>query len=486
MVAVGSLYGCSEDVATSDGDFVNLSVERIDAGPEGGTFEVTVSSSADWRVAGVCDWAELSAVRGGDGDSFTVEVDPNNAESALESVFKVFTGSAIARLKVVSVPFPAVDLLSPQALYVGEDGGNVVVRMKPINAGDMEYEIVDAAWLAEAGAAVSEDVCEFRFSASANDTYTDREGEILFFPGEDFETRVTVRQDKNILFEVTPTRLDNFSSEGGEVVITVKENTGHTVQFYSGNFVEQVDKKEVRDGACVITEYTFRVPQNTGTERTATLVIGNDTQSKYIRFTQAGGTVVKATIPDMNFRNKLISSGWAVQVSGDECEVTAAGLAATTLSITIYDQIKSLEGIEAFSSLTSLALMQTAIARLDVSGLPALTSLICDNNALEEVILGDVSVYSLQLANLWGMDMGTGSMVISKKCKISSSKLTSLNMGGYVSMDALETLDVSQCPALQTLDCNRGSATLKTLYLKTGQVIPDLTKNDATQIVYVD
>lgn len=125
----------------------------------------------------------------------------------------------------------------------------------------------------------------------------------------------------------------------------MKENTGHTVQFYSGNFVEQVDKKEVRDGACVITEYTFRVPRNTGTERTATLVIGNDTQSKYIRFTQAGGTVVKATIPDMNFRNKLISSGWAVQVSGDECEVTAAGLAATTLSITIYDQIKSLEGI---------------------------------------------------------------------------------------------------------------------------------------------
>ena len=49
--------------------------------------------------------------------------------------------------------------------------------------------------------------------------------------------------------------------------------------------------------------------------------------------------------------------------------------------------------------------------------------------------------------------------------------------------DDLETLDVSECPALKTLNCIRGDK-LKKLILKQGQTIPNLKKKDTTIIEY--
>jgi uncharacterized protein YifN (PemK superfamily) len=53
----------------------------------------------------------------------------------------------------------------------------------------------------------------------------------------------------------------------------------------------------------------------------------------------------------------------------------------------------------------------------------------------------------------------------------------------YESYDNVTSIDVSECPMLTTLNANRSNK-VKTLYLKKGQEIPNLTKNDATTIVY--
>lgn len=47
----------------------------------------------------------------------------------------------------------------------------------------------------------------------------------------------------------------------------------------------------------------------------------------------------------------------------------------------------------------------------------------------------------------------------------------------------LTTLDVSNCPKLKELNCS-GNLNLSTIYLKDGQEINKLLKNDYTQIVY--
>lgn len=55
---------------------------------------------------------------------------------------------------------------------------------------------------------------------------------------------------------------------------------------------------------------------------------------------------------------------------------------------------------------------------------------------------------------------------------------------GRGNYDGLESIDVSECPALKELNCDRDSDLLKTLYLKEGQAIPELTKRESTAIVY--
>ena len=75
-----------------------------------------------------------------------------------------------------------------------------------------------------------------------------------------------------------------------------------------------------------------------------------------------------------------------------------------------------------------------------------------------------------------------------EKFTMIGNKLLSLDLtvaSYYVWYDGITSIDVSGCPALQTLKCDRGEK-VKSLYLKKGQDIPHLTKNAATEIVYVD
>ena len=56
--------------------------------------------------------------------------------------------------------------------------------------------------------------------------------------------------------------------------------------------------------------------------------------------------------------------------------------------------------------------------------------------------------------------------------------------GWWEPTDVLATIDVSGCPALETLNAQRNAGVLKTIYLKQGQVIPNLTYTAGAEIVY--
>ena len=64
------LCGCSDDdEATSGGDAISLSTNIIQMDKKGGDVAITVSSSGDWRLSGMCDWVFPSATSGRDGDA---------------------------------------------------------------------------------------------------------------------------------------------------------------------------------------------------------------------------------------------------------------------------------------------------------------------------------------------------------------------------------------------------------------------------------
>ena len=105
FVAVAcALSACSDDDTADDLSRATISItpDAIPAGPDGTTTQVTVTSSGDWRLAGVCDWVHPSAESGKSGDVVTFTIDPNTSEESREAAFKFFTGSAVAPLKIIS------------------------------------------------------------------------------------------------------------------------------------------------------------------------------------------------------------------------------------------------------------------------------------------------------------------------------------------------------------------------------------------------
>lgn len=500
VATAGLLSGCDKDDTTvADKEFVNLSAaelatepdgsQTLAAGPDGGQYRITVSSSGDWRVAGDCDWARLSATSGHDGDVVTLTVDANDSKEVLKQTFKVFTGAAIARVDVKSDPVYGFEMLTDKVVEVAAGGGRAAFRLYT-NLPDVPFRIADdgGEWLSllEHVQPKGAGNHTFVFEAAENTTFRDRTAKIVLFEGTDNETELSVDQVRNIDIIVTPEKLE-VPEAGGDIVVEVKSNMEFTVQMdaLSKSFVTQADVKVEGDDLFKTSTYTFHVAANNMMTRSAAInfVSADNTLRRTATVSQTGTKTVPVTIPDANFREELVQQGWITVVDGASCEMTWTGLSVTEMKIW-YRDIESLEGIEAFVNLKSLTVNDNRLKTIDVSKNTELETLSCDANPIEVLILGDVNVKSLELNNLYCYD-DFWEIVPSASIVISGTKIESLDMRCYVSFyDGLESIDVSECPALKELNCDRGSETLKTLYLKQGQTIPNLTKGESTAIVY--
>lgn len=132
FVAVAcALSACSDDDTADDLSRATISItpDAIPAGPDGTTTQVTVTSSGDWRLAGVCDWVHPSAEAGKSGDVVTFTIDPNTSEESREAAFKFFTGSAVAPLKIVSEAGYSLTLLSEENMTVEALSTDIQVKL---------------------------------------------------------------------------------------------------------------------------------------------------------------------------------------------------------------------------------------------------------------------------------------------------------------------------------------------------------------------
>ena len=64
------LWGCSDDDESinNGNSTISLSTNILQVDKNGGDATVTVTSSDNWRLSGICDWAHPSITSGKDGD----------------------------------------------------------------------------------------------------------------------------------------------------------------------------------------------------------------------------------------------------------------------------------------------------------------------------------------------------------------------------------------------------------------------------------
>jgi uncharacterized lipoprotein YajG len=94
------LWGCSDDDESinNGNSTISLSTNILQVDKNGGDATVTVTSSDNWRLSGICDWAHPSITSGKDGDVVTFTIDPNKLDEKLQVFHRFFSCATTSRV----------------------------------------------------------------------------------------------------------------------------------------------------------------------------------------------------------------------------------------------------------------------------------------------------------------------------------------------------------------------------------------------------
>lgn len=392
---------CGNDdskVANDNGGRVEIDCTELNFKAAGESFDVTVQSEGEWRLAGRKTWCHPSVERGQNGDVVTFTADPNSGYDLRSETFTFVCGSRTVDLTVSQQPSSLFDAGSQREFGFGPEGGDVTL----VVASNLDYTYrveSETSWLVDHNGELTRGVSEdwLYFEVPANDTYGPREARIIFEAEGMEPVTVDVSQEQNVGIRLTPDRFEFQDIEAHRIEVEVLANV----------------------------PYTIDIPET--------------------------------------------------------CEISETGAAATMFDFLPVYVIEDLTGIEAFENLEMLFCNNNKISRLDLSGNPNLMVVVLDYNPLEELILGEANITSLNLSNK--LMYNKPPMVYTKQFKVSSAKLQTLDLS-YNSQ--LQTIDVSECPALKTLtarSCRYGGV-IKMSRSQEGVVT--VIKDSATKIEYVD
>lgn len=451
--AAFTLAACSVDPIEPDNSSVSLSQTEIISGPEGGDFSITVTSGSDWRVSGYSEWVTPTSEGGKNGETLTFKVGKSDTKEARTAEFKVFSGSATAVVKVVSKP-EEVLVVAESAFILSSDASRLVVKLET-NVSDLK--VTDTEWVMFAGREVllGEDVVIF--DVAANDTYKDRDFEIVLSGVEKTE-KVKVSQAQLDAVIVDDNRIVHEGLEAGQVKFTVRANVDYTYKLPDWlTLVSETKGTEAANGLTPI-EYVLSFEAN-AESRIADINFERDGEVMLqISVKQQRPGAVIAPIADKALRKALLDLGWVLSSDASaDCEILGPGLEGTQLRINSKN-INEVSGLGAFPKLANLEINGTGATLIDLSDCKTLQEVYAPSNTeLQEVKLGSSPVTKFS-TNIDGLR--EKNYFSSSKVTVSSENLKELNLRSFDCMylyyyDACTEIDVSACPALTYLDAYR-------------------------------
>lgn len=469
ICSFGALYGCTEEKQNPEtvvSDTISLSSEIASVDNEGGSVEVVVTSSGDWRMTGNSDWAHPSAVEGSDGDKVTFAVDANATDSDREARYKFFTGSAVAELVIRNVAGYVMSLVSQYENGVPVDGGTVYVKLDTnIPSAEMELSFTEdgGSWIKCDSRTDVFGTAVLKLSISPNTLYTARTSE-LTVSAHSLSATVSVGQDQldYLYAEETPV---SFKEDGGQFTLDILHNVEYKVTCpeWITYGEPQVSEDSEKPGVTV-DRYEFTVAELQMPVRSGAVTVSDlsGETTFTVNVSQLNENASTGRIPDKNLRSALANKGWITLVdpSNESEEVVIKTLEEIKAFDYYYDIFNisgagctSLEGIEYFPWVSNLNLADnTGLKTVDIS-------------VLEKVIV-------LQLNRCSGIETvncGGNKCSINLEGNYSAKQITvsgatkSISGAGYSwsSYSGPEILDVTGCTALSSINVSyRNIATI--------------------------
>ncbi|ANW96125.1 hypothetical protein AXE80_07470 [Wenyingzhuangia fucanilytica] len=205
-------------------------------------------------------------------------------------------------------------------------------------------------------------------------------------------------------------------------------------------------------------------------------------------------TQLYTQIPDSNFEDVLKDLGYD---SGTRDGLVLTANISGVTSLNVYrENINSLEGIEAFTSLTELNCIENHLTALDLSSNTALTSLYCADNNLDALDVSSntaLEVLSCGGNNLDALNVSNNTALTTLSCN--NNSINALDVSSNTALttlscdnNSLTALDLSSNTALTELYCSDNS--LSTLDLRNGAnsslTAMNATNNSSLTCIFVD
>lgn len=452
--------GCTEKEETTASS-IELSVESIPAGPEGGTFEIQITSSEDWRISGkTVDWMSLSADGGKSGESLSVIVSPNSTMESKSAEFKIFAGSVAKTVTVTSSPLYVIELLDDAEVDVVSGGGSVNYS---INTNVPEIEVGfsgdGASWITYEKRSDAFGKTVLSFTVAESEIYKSRSSEVTL-TGAGVSATFTLIQAKvdAIISELEGNRLETDLDEQD-----VKFSVRHNVELDDLALPEWIelkgtDTQPTAEDGLQTSELTFHLDEAPAT-RVGTLSFTYN-GSEYLSFVirQQNPNPVMTEIPDEGLRMELADLGWVIAEKGlTSCEIIAAGMTSESLSLEYNwggNDINSISGLGAFPELSDISISGYTLDVLDLSDCSKINSLYLSTEEISEVHLGNnpltkFSIYSDAFSYL----SNTSLTITGTNVKVIDVNMTESYYATYY--EHLATLDVTGCTNLTELHAKR-------------------------------
>lgn len=455
-------------------DSIATSADTLKFGPDGGTMDLKVTSSGDWRLSGLCDWVTPSATEGKDGATITFTAEPSDSKEAKEASFKVFTGSAVKKIIVTAIPAYVVTLASEEEVNFVSDGGSTNVKLDTnIPELQFEYSGDGADWITFGQRSEVFGMTFLQFNVKSSKIFKDRES-VVTIKGEGKSATVKFVQAQRDTVIASEERTVYDLAERD---VEIKVRTNIDFDYSLANWMTKTGETYGTAGADGLTEKTIKVHLAEATASRFHTFEFSKNGTVYGKYTikQQNPNPILCDISDPKLRVELTNLGWIIgDESSTECEVLEPGLTGTTLSLSNLG-IGKIDGLGAFPKLEALWITHCAVSAIDVSDSKSLKSIKMQQvSDISSIKTGDSPVAEVDFGAYRYEYIASASIVIS------GSNITTVKANCssyYISYyEQLASVDVTGCPSLSVLNMKREysgwSGTvckLKTIYVTAAQ-----------------
>lgn len=453
---------CNDEEIQVDNSSVSLSVETVEAAPEGGVYDITVTSGSDWRVSGFCEWARPLSESGKSGETLRIEVDPSDSKDIISTEFKVFSGSAVKTVKVFSNPSFVMDLLTDAEVEFTSSESSLKIKLDT-NVPEIESVFTEGGseWIEYVDRQEVFGKTVLSFNVNANETYIGRSTELtLSGKGKSATVKVSQAQLDAIITDTPKVVYTGLSA--GDVTFTVNANVDFTFELPS--WLTLVSQTEGTKGADGLTPTTIKLSfgENAASRVADLNFISGGKIMLQVSVKQQNPNAVLFNITDMILRQELVKKGWILASdSSTECELLEPGMTGTSLDISTSSwnalNVKVIDGLDNFPALETLNLRNLNAETLNLDKCAKLQTLsINELPRLKEAVLGNcpVTVFKTYLGGRYAYDYFEAASLT-----ISSENLTEINVNSesyYISYyEICSEIDVTGCPKLAILKAKR-------------------------------